>query len=171
MIRRLFLALLLLVGGLASAGAQQWAEYRPAGAGYRVEFPGTPRVTSQDMPTGNGSAKLFMAGVQPDPERFFGASHVVYAPGIMNPDPEVALDLARDGGVRNARGTLREERRLSVGGAPARRVIFDSSPYVGVLVIAVKTDRLYQVIVIGRPGVETAADTERFLSSFALDPP
>ena len=50
--RRLLPILLIVVlGSLAPASAQDWVEFKPQGAGYRVEFPRAPKVQIQDVQT------------------------------------------------------------------------------------------------------------------------
>ncbi len=41
--------------------AQQWVEHRPAGAGYRIEFPSPPTVSSRNLQTPAGPTMLHEA--------------------------------------------------------------------------------------------------------------
>jgi hypothetical protein len=165
-IRHTAVATLLLTASLV-AQAQQWVEYRPAGAGYRIEFPEPPTVA----PTQTGSFRMFVASVERGTEAFM-ATYCDCVDGSIAADPEDVLDIVRDGGIENAQGRLREERRLTIGGATARRIVFDIQwdNRVGVALIVLSGTQLYQAIVVTPAGGENSVDSERFLSSFALVP-
>jgi hypothetical protein len=45
----LSLCLALLLAGIGNASAQSWSEYRPAGAGFRIEMPGAPEVKQTNV--------------------------------------------------------------------------------------------------------------------------
>src|SRR5262245_19834966 len=97
------------------------------------------------------------------------AVHNVYKPGTIGADPETALDSARDGTLRKAQGTLREEERLLVSGVPARRlVIAGPDNLVAVRLMVLKDHTLYQAICVGPPGSEDSAEARHFISSLAL---
>lgn len=167
--RRWALALVGLFALIGVAAAQQWVEHRPTGAGYRIEFPGKPKLTSDEVPTKAGPIRAFLA--QWDREAtVFLVAHAVYPPGGLAADRDAVLDGARNGGVQRAQGRLRQERRLTVDGAPARRIVFDvpKGNQVGVALIVLNGNNLYQAIVVAPAGQETAADIDRFLKSFAL---
>lgn len=168
---RLSLALLLFaLGSLASASAQTWVEYKPKGAGYRVEFPQAPKVVSEDVKTGTGVRRLEVATFESRrdgisltfmttlPERHAGA------------DPQAQLDKVRDDTVSWMSGKLREEKRITIDGQPARRSVIDmpQDNQVCVLLQVMRGDELYKAIAVVSAGQENGADTQRFLSSYAL---
>jgi hypothetical protein len=168
---RLLLALFLFVlGSLAAASAQNWVEFKPPGAGYRVEFPGTPKTGSEDLQIKGGQVKMTTAKYQVGGNLDLMSTYIAYprAPA----DPQVVLDLGRDGGVASAKGMLREEKRLTIGGMPARRIVVDSSEdkqvFVGLMVVS--GNRFYQVVAAGPRGQENSATVQRFIDSFALVP-
>src|SRR5262245_21663172 len=47
------IALALVTAVPATAGAQSWEEYRPAGIGFRIEMPGKPKLETQKTKAGN----------------------------------------------------------------------------------------------------------------------
>ena len=127
MIRQLpSLLLFLVLAAFTPATAQQWVEHRPAGAGYRIEFPGAPAIESEDRHNKAGRPyKLTMASYQPSRNVVFMVSHADWEPTAVDPDLQAELDRARDGGLQNSKGTLLEEKRLTVGDTPARRILAD----------------------------------------------
>ena len=53
--RRLPLSLLLVVlSSFAPASAQKWVEYKPQGAGFRLEFPQAPTIVPSEAKTASG---------------------------------------------------------------------------------------------------------------------
>lgn len=154
--------------------AQQWQEYKPAGAAYRVEMPGTPAARSREIKMAPGPASYHSASVALD-QRSFLVSHVVYPAGAGPADPQKAFDGMREnqrssGLARGASevGTVRDEKRFTLDGAPATRFVIENSDSVMRILAVLNANILYQVIYVGPPGSATSADVERFMASFAL---
>jgi hypothetical protein len=173
MIRQLpSLLLFLVLAAFTPATAQQWVEHRPAGAGYRIEFPGAPAIESEDRHNKAGRPyKLTMASYQPSRNVVFMVSHADWEPTAVDPDLQAELDRARDGGLQNSKGTLLEEKRLTVGDTPARRILADIPQGRTVQLIVLSSSRIYHVIALVPAGWEDGPDIKRFLQSFALVPP
>jgi len=157
--------ILALAAWSTTALAQQWQEYKPAGAGYRIELPGTPESKSREQPTPSGPATVTMARVAQG-SRGYLTSHAVYQPNALPSDPQQALDNARDGALKG--GKLVSEKRLTVSDTPARRIVLENSGQVVHLLIVVKGNMMYQALYHQPQGGDLPADVERFLSSFAL---
>jgi hypothetical protein len=170
--RRLVLLLLLATCGAVPAAAQQWVEYRPHGAGYRVEFPGTP-VTDGDEAAGTryGAATTATANATTADGVAFYATHTNYPPGTAADEPQKVLDSVRLG--RTAVGTVRSEQRFAVDGHLAQREIVDwhgPRPAVIVALDVTRGDWLYSIYCFAPPGLENGAAIARFLASFTLLP-
>ena len=69
-------------------------------------------------------------------------------------------------------GKLREEKRITIDGQPARRSVIDipEDHKVCVLLQVLRGDQLYKAIAVVSAGQENGADTTRFINSFALLP-
>ena len=173
MLRFLPALLLLALSALAPARAQQWIEHRPEGASYRVEFPGPPTLETDDQQGRGGPIKLVMAEYIASGGVSFSSMHIVYPLNSLNPDPQIELDRVRAGGLKEANGQLREEKRISLGGAPARRIVLDlpQPERTGVWLYVLSGNRLFQAIAVVPRGQEGSADVQRFLDSFALVSP
>jgi hypothetical protein len=173
MLRLLSVALFLTLSSLAPAAAQDWVEYKDEPAGYRVEFPQAPKVETQLVRTTAGDRHMGVAtlNVERNGTSLELMTVIPGRPHVYNPDPQVTLDRTRDNAVRAVNGKLREEKRLTVGGEPARRTVIDMPDGRVVVVLQImRGDHLYQAVAVVSGGAERSADIERFINSFALLP-
>lgn len=174
--RRFALLLVLVVlSSFTPASAQKWVEYKPQGAGYRVEFPQAPNVVSEDVKTSSGVRRM---GVATFEVRRDGVSLTFMTPFPERPsaftggDPQPVLDRVRDDTVSWVNGRLREDRRIIIDGHPARRSVIDmpQDRQVCVLLQVMRGDQLYKAIAVVSAGQEDGAETQHFIDSFALLP-
>jgi hypothetical protein len=170
------LCVLMSVGLASDAVAQQWTEFSPADARFRVEMPGTPEVHSNTIPE-LGSLKLTQAVVETG-DGWFVASYVDVPPDqIKNANASSILDGARDSTLkwlvsRNDKSQLRSERRLIMSGYPARDVVAEVPIVDSVFVLAARFvfngRQVIAVTFTGPSGTETGADASRFFNSLTL---
>jgi hypothetical protein len=170
------LALLLVVlSSFAPASAQKWVEYKPQGAGFRLEFPQAPNVVREDVKTSSGVRHMELATfeVRRDGVSLTFMTALPERPaGFTGGDPQAVLDRVRDDTVSWVSGRLREEKRITIDGQPARRSVIDmpQDNQVCVLLQVLRGDQLYKAIAVVSAGQENGADTQRFVNSFALLP-
>ena len=160
------LASLALVMGVAtSATAQQWTEVKESG--FKVEMPGAPERSVQEV-TVNGTGEVVdqieRTVTLGATEYFF--SHTPYRKMPADLTPSQMLLNSRDG----RSGHLLADRPLTVSGAPARDYVHEEDGWVLATRAIYADDTLYQLIVVGRAGVQTAPATRRFFESFRLAP-
>jgi hypothetical protein len=153
-----------LVAGIASpASAQQWTEVREGN--FRLEMPGRPDKSVQEV-TVNGSGEVVdqieRTVTLGATEYFF--SHTPYRRMPADLTPEQMLLNSRDGRP----GHLLADRPLTVSGAPAREYVHEEDGWVLATRAIYAGDTLYQLIVVGRAGAQTAPATRRFFESFSL---
>src|SRR5262249_9775219 len=121
--------------------AQQWVEHRPAGAGYRIEFPSPPKVSSRNLQTPAGPTMLHEALFQEK-----GGSSLLIAAHTTAPRGPVSLE----GAVQSAlkKGQLLSRTNVRVSGQPAVRLVTrdPSSRFVAVIVVAIRGLSLYQAM-------------------------
>jgi hypothetical protein len=151
--------------GLAFA-EQAWVEYRPAGAGFRVEMPGQAQVTKEEIKTDVGPVPTTTAVVELGRSVAFVVMHSSYTEKqLTGRTQEIILDGARDGSARGK--VLRSEQKLTIGGHPARRLIIDDKDgFVFVSQLVLVGSQLNQAIFVSQTkGAENSADAKRFIES------
>lgn len=148
-----------------SASAQQWQEYRPAGAGYRLEVPGVPELRILQVPTVVGIRPVHRAVVQGG-EAWFGVSH------FSNPGGPAIPASVVEGVLENMEGEIRESRDLTVDGLPAHRLVLDrqANKQVLVAIAVVSPVSIIQIMYLGPSGTESQPVVMRFFASFAAVP-
>ena len=160
-----------LAAGTQLAQAQNWAEFRPEGAGYSVDMPGEWTVTDETVPSKVGSLKAHIATVDLG-SRVYMTMYAEYPMAAIKGQPVTPLlDGARDGAVNNVHGTLRSEQRVLISNHPGREIIADT-PEGAVLIdrFFLLDNKLIQAIVAGQSGVESDPATRKYLDSLQVVP-
>lgn len=166
--RNVLLALVVvtLVSAASQTIAQTWQQHRPEGAGYVVEMPGEPKVSWRDVSTKIGDIKTYIATSALPPLAFVTMFSRYPEELIKSRSVDSILEGGRNGAVANVKGTLRDEKILTIDSFPGREIIIDApSGQVVLLRYFLGGVTLVQAIVGGPAGVETNADARRFLES------
>lgn len=159
----------------AEYNPKAWKEFSSAEGRFSVLLPSVPteRVELHDSPVGKLEVHNFTLRTFAE----YGVMYVEYPPNIEEEgNVRAFLDNIRDGGVRRVKGTVLEEKDISLGGHPGRYMLVRiGDGYTLRAKTFVVKNRLYQVIIITRDkdapeGIikfheETAA---KFLDSFKL---
>lgn len=160
-----------LTGWAAFAGitsvvsAQQWTEIRENG--FRVEMPGPPERSVQELTvigTGEVVEQIELTVTLGATEYFCSSTQFRRMPPDLTP-AQMLLN-GRDGRP----GRLLADRPLSVSGAPAREYVHEEDGWILATRAVYAADTLYQLIVVGKAGIQTAPPTRRFFDSFSLAP-
>ena len=157
--------LALVANFVPPVSAQQWTEVKEDG--FKVEMPGPPERSMQEI-TVNGTGEVVdqieltvTLGVT---EYFFSRTPYRKMPADLTP-AQMLLN-SRDGRP----GQLLADRPLTVSGYPARDYVHEEDGWILATRAVYAGDTLYQLMVVGRAGVQTAPATRRFFESFALTP-
>jgi hypothetical protein len=160
-------AALALLGAVASAQAQtKWTPFQPPGDGYRIEFPGTPKVVRDTLPSRAGPAPHVTASYESK-----GYSYSVELTTFASASPpEAVLDLYANGIGKSNR--LRAQTHLKIGTTPARRfdVELADGKVIASMLFVTDGTRVYQVLCTTLRGQETSASVKHFINSFVLVP-
>lgn len=162
---------LLSIGSSASVQAQQWREYRPRGEGYSIDFPGTPTQDTRNVSTRVGMMRLRTSTMGIGDEAFI-AIRSDYPQTMDMGDANASLDRARNSSLSKVNGRLRSEKRLTMGDAPARHLLFDipEGNQVADAILVIQGHHLLQAVYVGPSSPQETPEARRFLSSFALVP-
>jgi hypothetical protein len=169
---RLIAALLFAAVAAATTpvAANDWKIYRYPKEGFAAEYPGLPRFIDMNAPH-----EQFVRGVQylatDDASTEYLGQALLYQPFIRkNNTPDKILRVSIDGANSAGKCSIRSERNYSFPGAVAREVAFENCEgmVAGRSRVFLVGDWLYFVLVIGKTGVETTADADRFIKSFSL---
>ena len=151
--------------GMLDGPTQQWLPLQPPGAGFRVEMPGVSTPSKQKITvtaTGEVVDQLEHSVVVAGVEYFIAHTQYRRMPSDLTPD-QILVN-----GRNGRQGTLLSDRRITVSGAAARDYVHEQNGAIFVTRAAYTNNTLYQLIVVGPPGVENQPMTRRFLDSFAL---
>jgi hypothetical protein len=157
--------LALLLAG--AAVAQGWTTFSPDGGRLRVDMPAPPTVGT--APISWGGEKLTMTEATARlAAAVYLVSYVDYPDRIaMAASSDVMLDKVRHGMASG--NTLRGEQKITLGRAAGREfTITEGNGGTTAVRLYWARNRLYQLLVTGRAGIENQADTRRFFDSFAL---
>ena len=152
---------------VSSAQAQsQWVLFEPAGGGFSVSMPGTPKTETETKPSDLGpyTSNLFTVT----------AGDVIYLIGYVDYQPTVRLDVqgeiaaTRDKFLKAVNGTLVAEKKITLDGHSGLEFTADigTSHFVTSKVYVVG-QRPYQILAVTRKGADQT-DANKFLSSFKL---
>ena len=154
-------ALCVLISGCAHAADGQ--RLAPAGAGFSIMMPGTPKADDQQVPTAAGQITMHSYSMDMN-----GAGYVVmYADYPMAMDPKTGLAGVRNGEVGT--GKLVSEKDFTVSGSPAKKIVVttaDGHTMVSEMVLVGK--RLYQVIYVTNDAKNAENASNGFMTSFQL---
>lgn|GEM_PF-2181336 len=154
--------LALLANIAPPVSAQQWTEVK--GDGFKVEMPGPPERSVQEVTvsgTGEVVDQIECTVTLGATEYFFSRTPHRKMPADLTP-AQMLLN-GRDGRP----GHLLADRPLSVSGAPTRDYVHEEEGWILATRAIYAGDTLYQLIVVGKAGVQTAPATRRFFESFA----
>ena len=125
--------LLMVIGGALALAAQDSAQsinYTSPTGRYSVLLPSQPKLTTQEIPTSSGNkVSQYLAAV--------GDSSVTYMVAYFDYSAAntFSFDKGRDGMLANVKGTLLNEKSVSLGGYPGREVNIAANASAGVAYI------------------------------------
>ncbi len=99
----------LLTGQTADRPLQDWLDFSPRAGGFTVKMPGVPKAKTQTVETPHGAVKITSYGIERERMAFMIMISELPRDALKRNAKDV-LDEARDKGVQNSRGTLREEK-------------------------------------------------------------
>ena len=159
-----------MVVGHTAVAQQQWKQVAPAGAGFRIEFPASPKTEWKDLPSEFGTTRTLVSLLSRDDGLDFLMMYSKFPAGSFARDPQIELEALRN--IQAVQGKLLSEAVLTVSGAPARRFVisFHGGNTIATTLFVLNGTRLYQAICVVPRSRENDPDLSRFMDSLALVP-
>jgi len=156
-----------------TANTEGWQDYKSSAGKFVVQVPSKPEEKSQEQATNVGTIKLNMVIAEANDSGYF----VGYAdfPNKIADLADVQKGLADSvkGSVANLKGEIKSEKESLLGDIPCRD--FEAKGKVQTTNVSMKGrfclagNRLYQVFALGAADKISAADVDRFISSFKIE--
>jgi len=160
---------LCLTAAFLIAADTRFVEVAPRGGRFTVQMPGQPKEQKNSVKTAIGPIEFHMFIYERDPNSDYMVGYNDYPEGMMKKaDSDKVLDGARDGAVKNVKGKLESEKKITLDGHPGREFVATAE---GLKVrdrFYLVNDRLYQIMLVGSNDFITGKDAEKFLNSFKL---
>jgi hypothetical protein len=171
---RLISALLALLLLSSTCFAQTWTINAAPMGGYLADFPGKPEVQQSNDGVRNGKPLItYLQSVQVGSAIFLGVSATdMGAPPGSEAERAAILDSVRNSILGSGGRKVVSMKAIKLGGVPGFDMIYDSPEHKVRLRhrIFISGNRLIQQMASGPVGVESNADTVRFMNSLRLQP-
>ena len=157
--------------------AQDWTTYNNEEFEFSIDFPGTPQVMDQKLPSEVGELTMDMFVVdQSDNETADNMIYMVvrseYPIKADDIDAETAqgmLDGSVNGAVTNVNGKLVEEKKVELNGIPGRKVKIEVQGAFMYLNIYLKKQFIYAAQVICMADKDKNTNISKFFESFKIN--
>ena len=171
---KLCIFLLVAVCIICGCSRHEWKEFSSAKGKFSVLMPGDPQEQHQVVNTAVGPIDLYMYTIDSGSIAYIVGYSDYPEDFIKNSEPKKILDGAREGAVRNIKGTLVASREITLEGHPGMEFAFDvpkrpEFPYDGIgrSHMFLVGNRLYQCMVIGKKS-SSVEEVTKFVDSFRL---
>lgn len=145
--------------------APGWINYSSRTGRFSIMMPAEPTLQEQPVDTAAGKLMNYVFLSQKGSAAFA----ISYADYPQNDaDPQGVLDRVRDGAVTGIKGTLVSGKNITHKGYPGREFQASTQGALYTSRIFLVKDRLYQMVVVAPATQLSAAETNRFLTSFDL---
>jgi hypothetical protein len=163
----------LILFQAADGPLKDWKEFSPKEGGFRVLMPGEPTKKTRKLETPQGDAVIVTYSIQTRKAAFLVIRSDL-PPKVDVTDAKKLLDDARDKGVKNSGGTLRDEKEIELDGHPGREMTLEL-PDSKVKGGGIYKTRIYlvghahlQVITLAPKSEANLKEINAFLDSFRL---
>ena len=154
----------LFLGAARAQTPPQWSVYQPAGGGFSVELPVDPDFKSDEISTDSGPARQTSAQILTG-----GLDCLVrFVEYQIDADAQTRFERTRANFAGNA--SIRQNTALTVGDAPASRIVFDlaDGDTATSLSVVIGKNRIVQIVCVGPKNQEDSAAMARIYRSLTL---
>lgn len=163
----------LLALAPAVASAQEWKDFTSAECRCSAQFPGTPQQRTQPAQSKFGSLEGKIITLDVPGNAWFAVYFTDYPKDAAEKrKPDVILNDARDEAVKNVKGKLATETKITMNGFPGRELRIDAPGDMTLHArMYVVNERLYHLLVVTSKAKDASADAKKFLESFKFQKP
>jgi hypothetical protein len=154
-----------------ASGKSAWQELVCKSGGFSVKMPGSPKESTETYDTDGGKvpATLYMLELEGGSVAYLAGYNDFTTDQVTGRDSMEMLDGAREGMLKNVKGTLVREKKISIGGHPGRELEVDAPGEMVVFVrVFLANKRLIQMLVVMPRAALASEDIKTFFGSFRL---
>lgn len=154
------------------AMAANWQSLKSNEGGFTVMMP-AGYVNEKAPVDMGGAAKANNISYRVESDGAYWGVSVTDYPAAVSGGPQKMLEHARDGALKRGNGVLRSDRVLTVGGKPAREVVYDvindgNTYTVRQRFVLVSPQRVIQQAYVGQRGTEQGQEAQQFFASLQV---
>lgn len=157
-------------GSTTSSGNQNWETLN--GDKFSASLPGAPTKSEQNQTTAVGQIQINMYSLDRGSEAY-AVGYSEYPSFVFtSKDPQLLLDSARDGGIKNINGEVLDERPIKLGDYVGREVTGKSPQgYSFIMRIYLANPREYMTMYVKQGDQPNSDNGRKFLESFRITSP
>jgi hypothetical protein len=145
-------------------------EFRSDAGNFSILMPGKPKTEKQTVETAVGSVDMIMytAGSR---KAGCAVAFTDYPQQLVDStDPQKLLEGAKNGAIKNVKGKLVSETKVSFNGLPARDMVIEV-PSEGIITarLIIASPRFYQLMLITPKDKDHKEDISKFFNSLKID--
>ena len=136
---------------------------------FKVNFPGTPKVESQDIPTEVGNIEMKSFTYEKSATEVYMIAYSDYPSELVKQsDPDAILTGAKEGALTNMGATMDSEEKITMDGNPGYQFKAVKDSYYMVYKIFLKENRLYQILMMRDGSFPSQEAVDSYIGSFEL---
>ena len=136
---------------------------------FKVNFPGTPTVASDNIPTEVGNIEMKSFTYEKSATEVYMIAYSDYPSELVKQsDPDAILTGAKEGALNNMGATMETEEKISMDGHPGYIFKAVKDSYYMVYKIFLKDNRLYQILMMRDGAYPSQEAVDSYIGSFEL---
>ena len=144
-------------------------KYMSKDGSFKISFPGTPTVSSENVPTEAGNIEMKLFTYKKSATEAYMVVYSDYPSEMVKAsDPETLLNGAKEGALSNQSVTLESEKKITLDGNPGYYFTAKKDSYYMCYKIFLKENRLFQILMLRDGNYPSQENIDAFIGSFEL---
>lgn len=137
---------------------------------FKVNFPGTPKIESQDIPTDIGPIEMQSFTYEKSATEVYMIAYSDYPSELVKQsNPDDLLTGAKEGALTSQGAELESEEKITFDGNPGYFFKAKTGTYFMIYKIFLKENRLYQILMIRDGNYPSQESIDNFIGTFELN--